>query len=262
MSKSKDSNHIQIPESILKKFSTRDTTSNFEGKTIKRRTVWKMDMNAQIICSDIKDCNAQKAVYIQEIEDELEKVETIFGETKNFILAKIKKNEFPVLSDSQKQSIKNFFKFAPSRSPLEWRRFQEKIAPEYDLYHIADLLVADAYHKNFSDDYNEFCLVLNKTPENFIIPQLCWFCIPLNGVLTYFMPISPDVGVGLYNAIKSNEYSSLYVLDNPIEVVKINRLAIAHEALENKQAIYAKDEKDLKGYIKLLKGILENEIQI
>ena len=262
MSKSTSSNHIQIPKSILKKFSTNCKKINSNGQVVNCNTVWKMDMNAQIICLDIKDCNAQKSVYIQAIEDELEKVESIFGDTKNYIFKSLAKNEFPILTDSQKQSIKNFFKFAPSRSPLEWMRFQEKIAPEYDLYDIADLLVADAYYRNFSDDYNEFCLVLNKTSENFIIPQLCWFCIQLNDVLTYFMPISPNIGIGLYNAINPNEYSSLYVLDNPIEVIKINRLAIAHETLENKQAIYAQDEKDLKGYIKLLKGILENEIQI
>lgn len=260
MSKSTDSNHIQIPASVLKQFGTKVMTTNSEGKTVKLRTVWKMDMNAKIECCDIKDCNAQKSVYIQEIEDELEKAEANFGETKNFILRKRKQKDFPVLDDSQVQSIKNFFKFAPIRSPLEWKRFQEKIAPEYDLYHIADLLVADAYYRNFSDEYNQFCLVLNNTTENFIIPQLCWFCIPLKDILTYFMPISPTVGIGLYNANDPIEHSALYILDDPVDAIKINRLAVAHEAIENKQAIYAENKEDLMGYIKLLEESFKIEI--
>ena len=78
MSKSTDSNHIQIPASVLKQFGTKVMTTNSEGKTVKLRTVWKMDMNAKIECCDIKDCNAQRSVYIQEIEDELEKAEANF----------------------------------------------------------------------------------------------------------------------------------------------------------------------------------------
>ena len=260
MNKSADSNHIQIPTSVLKQFGTKEIVINSDGKTVKRRTVWKMDMDAQIKCCDIKDCNAQKSVYIQAIEDELEKVEVSFGETKNFILRKIKQKEFPILDTSQIRAIKNFFKLAPIRSPLEWKHFQETIAPEYDLYDIADLLVADAFQREFANNYNEFCLVLNSTTKNFIIPQLCWFCISLQDVLIYFIPISPNVGIGLYNATSPKEYSALYVLDNPIDVVKINRLAVAHEAIENKQAIYAKNKEDLMGYIKLLKESLKTKI--
>ena len=77
-----------------------------------------------------------------------------------------------------------------------------------------------------------------------------------------FMPITEKIGIGLYKTEDEKEFASFFELQKQEEIIKINRLAVAHEAIMNKQSIFAKDHKELSAYVPLLKDIIDNNIQV
>lgn len=266
MEKSKSSNHIQIPKSVLERFS-----SDKKGEW-----VYCCDYEKKIEGKKIKDCNVKIGYYEEKTENELRNIEAYFGLAKKYIIDLVKGKKKvnlteirnKVRNDEQKTIIEdkyidwiyNFFCVSFLRAP----NFVEKLKL---LVNRATPLDMQDYIFHFDNNLEwvkncrHLCVFHNATDIGFMIPQMCWYGVKFDGIDMYFMPITPNIGLALYSSTSENEFSRIYELDNIEEVDIFNRLAIIFEFAENKQAIYAQKESDISRYDFLIKKDFEKDFE-
>ena len=260
--------HIQIPKSILKKFSIPE--NEFKNNLrIKHNYVYSIDMSGQIIKKDIKDCNVMFGYFDDEVEQKIiKKYEDSIGEIKKKIFAFTKAKTIQ-LTPADNERVKEFLVTTLLRSPemvknycnhsFTWFLFsnppQNHLLYEYENY-------KKELNKMFQD--YQLNIFVNKTKVNFIIPQLCFYDVRWSNKQTmYVFPISTNIAITLNQNIEDYiaedgvlEYQT--TMDKAV-IHKFNKSAIATEYNINKQNIYAKEEYDLKQYLPYLKEISQGE---
>ena len=256
--------HIQIPKSILKPFSTVSHTVNNDGKPIKQNITYVLDVDGNIFPQDIKDCNIKKGYYNPDCEKHLAQCETAFGDLKTKILQGVKQGIHFSFDENDIETIKKFYKMCFSRSQVFHNELVcnlDKVFPGISFKKLQNnLFIEEPPLVSDIDAKNNVRIITNETNINYVIPQFCWYYIGRGKNEILFMPISPKIGLAL-NLKKKNKYSSFYRTIKPEYIDALNHLAIFSEFNANHQLVYAKYEDDLKRYLPFVE-VIKNEIQI
>lgn len=256
--------HIQIPKSILKQFSTVSHATNDDGKPIKQSITYVLDVDGNIYPQDIKDCNIKKGYYNIDCEQHIARCETAFGDLKTKILQGVKQGIHFSFGSEDIEIIKKFYKMCFSRSPVfqnELVSNLDKIFPGISFRKLQkNLFIEDPPSISDIDNKNNVRIIINETNLNYVIPQFCWYYIGRGQNEILFMPISPKVGLAL-NHKKKKTFSSFYRNAKPDYIDALNRVAIFSEFNANRQFVYAINADDLKRYLPFVE-VIRNEIQI
>ena len=250
--------HIQIPKSILKPFSTVSHAINDDGNPIKQNITYVLDVDGNIFPQDIKDCNIKKGYYNPDCEKHLAQCETAFGDLKAKILQSINQGILFSFSDNDIGTIKQFYKTCYNRSQVLHQELiigLDKIFPGISFGKVQNaILMENPPSLNVVEKKNNVKIFINETETNFIIPQSCWYYIGEGKNEILFMPISPQIGLALYHRKHPQNISFCHITKSEHMDI-FNGLAIFYEFKLNRQYVYAIGETDLKRYLPFVEVI-------
>lgn len=147
--------------------------------------------------------------------------------------------------------FKKYIALSLMRSPANVKIFSKELL--IDINRPQDMMLM-AYNANpmLVDSIFENAkmnIILNKTNFGFVIPQNCFYTISKDGCVMIVAPISPFAALVLNfdERLKDNftDYGTIYDL-GLLDV--FNHAAFKYEFKENRQCVYAKEEKDLTRY--------------
>ena len=256
MSQSNQSNHIQIPASILKEFSTVEHTQNIRGFYEKCNMIYRMNMNGEIDYVDINDCNVQIGFYTQEKEDELQRIESAFGEIKKRIKSASKTNSDNVrITKEEYQIIKSFFMLSLSRSEEYIKNIKKQILlKDFISGNLNEMIMEQVEGYDIFQNYLPNLIEI-KGDANFVLPQKYWYSFDIKSVSFGVMPITPKIAIILTYDKTNEEDVFSYTRYLHSRVDDMNKIAIQQEYKDNHRAIYAKNKADLEKYVQYLKEL-------
>lgn len=257
MGEDKIKNHVQIPKFLLESFC--DKNNGYK--------VCRMNCN-QIIDFELpKNCNILANYYSSFIEsDILASLESNFGQVKKKILLAIKCGNKLALTENDVDIIQWFFLFCLARQPHIADSFhsEEETIWFFDGKTNRDAFIefADlAKRQLFNDLYPDYriCISVNRTIQNFVIPQNCTYNVYQSDEENYPMcvlPISPKIIINLIKIdinkeIKRTVCPIIYI-DDLVKIDAFNETAIFSELKSEKddkfKFIYAHKMQDFARY--------------
>lgn len=257
--------HIQIPKTLLKSFSNLISMKNEFGKNEKPRMVYKLDMKGNISQVNIKKENTEFGYYEDLIESKiLNAVENDFGNLKTRIIKALNSGERLVeFSKDDILTVKKFCSLCLVRSESFVNSVKEK-SKFIELYaNTPQNVIMYQYFKSpeLVDKYivgNNLSFVINDKDINYVLPRFYTVSILDNGISNFYIPITPKVLIRLTTE-KMICGNTLYFGKMEItDVDNFNKYAIQCEFRNNKGAIYAQKEEDLKRYVSFVKNLNNN----
>ena len=257
--------HIQIPDSILRRFGTRKVVQTDKGCE-KGYFTYSMNMLGEIEEVNTKKYQTEVGYYDKEVET------NILGHNESKIgnlIDKIEKNDEFSLYEKDCEIVKEFLIKVFLRSlitvkdycnnsitwPLVENPPQNHLLYEFENYKNQYMKLFEGYSLN---------ICINKTKVNFILPQSCIYNISMkDGEQIYVFPISPIMAITLNSKIENYiatdgvlEYQK--IVDENV-VHKFNKRAILEEYNYNKQNVFAKEKRDLEQYLDYIKVISQGD---
>ena len=256
MNESFVNSHIQMPESILKKFT------NAGGG------LFHYDVQAgEIKRGHAKTLNSEYAFYSREMEDKLSKeIETPFGR----IIKYLESNEFAEYVDSPRQieEVSNKYIYALLARTVA-RNKKATALDEIHIMHVPpymqhDALLVSAFelaevNELFKDYFVTF--LVNKTN----IPLV----LPMSGAYDFddiiVAPVTPWRGVvwvkkkkNLVEPLINGDKCKVFLADKQEDVMKLNIRAFDYECQNNRRNIVSPDRKVLEDLQKIYYADQEN----
>lgn len=239
--------HIQIPKSILERFSD------------KQKKIYAMDINKKIEHKLISEVNTKIGYYNEYVEKYvLKKREDAFGIIRKTINAFLKGKGTIELSKKNNDIIIDYFCITIFRSEETIKEMEKQSVamklidgePQNIIFSFYDRCISEV-KKNLSNLY--FNILENTSSIDFVIPQKQFYhCIQEGGTVQYIMPISPRLAITLNTNIEK------YIVDDKVLIQKVktdehldilNIMAIKDEFKENKKMVYAKKQETLERYV-------------
>lgn len=254
--KSTQSNHIQTPKSILKGFSFREKIINENGKPENHNYVYQMDMLGHIEKKNIKECNSQVGFYSEYKEKQLSNVETFFGDVKKKILRFIKSNDDLKLSPKEVSIIRLFYRSCMARSQKFVGQIKNGIIFSNMITgNLNEYIMQEIENDDLFNDYVP-SVIINKTQQNFVLPQKCWYGLRVENFDLVVMPVDPKIAIVLQKNRQGNKNSTIAMkLDLCDKINQLNQFAIMQEFHSNGKAIYAMNKEDLTEYVDYIKRL-------
>lgn len=254
--------HIQVPKSLLKGFSTKAFKINELNKKENPRIVYKLDMDGNITQVNIKNENTEFGYYEDLIESKILKaVENDFGNLKTRIIKALNSGEGIVeFSEGDILTVKKFCSLCLVRSESFVNSVKEK-SKFIELYANAPQnVIMYQYFKSpkLVDKYivgNNLSFVINDTDINYVLPMFYTISILDNGISNFYIPITPKVLIRLTTEKMICGNILYFGKMEETDVDNFNKIAIQSEFRNNKGAIYALKEDDLKRYVSFIKTI-------
>ena len=102
---------------------------------------------------------------------------------------------------------------------------------------------------------NNLSFVINDTDINYVLPMFYTISILDNGISNFYIPITPKVLIRLTTEKMICGNTPYFGKMEETDVDNFNKIAIQSEFRNNKGAIYALKEDDLKRYVSFIKTI-------
>ena len=102
---------------------------------------------------------------------------------------------------------------------------------------------------------NNLSFVINDTDINYVLPMFYTISILDNGISNFYIPITPKVLIRLTTEKMICGNTLYFGKMEETDVDNFNKIAIQSEFRNNKGAIYALKEDDLKRYVSFIKTI-------
>ena len=255
--------HIQIPKSLLKSFSTTKHTKNADGLPVKQQTVYVLNSDLEIQEKDIKDCNTQIGYYDLETEAQIARAETAFGDLKKKIITTLDRGKSLSFDEKDLQVAQQFFRLCKYRSPNFHEKITESVEkqfPDVDFTGFQNYIVQHTPDLKVLKHKNRLCVLYNETSQNFIIPQSCWYLWGIPPLQVAILPLTPKIALSLFHGF-ANTHNVFHSVNSSAFISYCNRFAIVCEFAVNHQFVYAKHENDLTQHITFIKEH-RNEFQI
>ena len=248
--------HIQLPLSVLRGFSTKETIYNANNMPEKREVIYAMDFDGMIVKKDIKEVNTKTGYYSAQIEERLSEIETKFGDIKHKIRKLYREGEKANLTLNNKdvETVAKYCTLCLIRS----EELHNRIRAKHKVLNPQDLAIKCYFDRQQELDKLISCdnitfVYLPQEDAALLLPQ-CGFAkfICDTGVFVW-VPIASDLAIVLTDRKTITEdgvFHIGHIEDGQVDAINIQM--IEAEKACGKKVVYAKREKDLLRYRKYM----------
>lgn len=253
--------HVQIPKTILEKFSFSEIEFNENNKPVPIDFVYCLDLDRKtIIKENIKTLNTIEGYYSSDMETFLSIIEGQTGEIKKE--AKRFYNDKISQYNIDQDMVKNFARFAFLRSKLALNEANKPTNVSYMLNLLGyntnksheDLLMHPEALQGAFDNY-DVTVFENHSNVDLVVPRNCIYNSEFScRNVVWFMPFSPRLAFILVDKQDSchNVKGSVQNSDNDEHIRILNRHALDCEIKVNNCFVVSKRKQELEELLPLI----------